>query len=276
MSLITILGASGFVGSHLVATLRARNAEHIALRRQDPLPRKHLGDVIYCIGVTADFRSKPFETVEAHVCKLLEVLQHCEFKSLTYLSSTRVYANNTEPAREEDPLVVAPSNASDLYNISKAMGESLSLNSGRNARVVRLANIYGDDFGSENFLATIMGEAIATGKLTLRTSADSEKDYVSIGNVVNGLIEIATSGRQRIYNLASGINVANGALAAKISEAIGCEVEFMAHAPRVTFPPVIIERMRAEFGFQPGCLFDDLHGLLGSYKKSIGNTNDQN
>jgi len=33
------------------------------------------GHVIYCIGLTADFRQKPFETIEAHVSKLAEVAQ---------------------------------------------------------------------------------------------------------------------------------------------------------------------------------------------------------
>ena len=235
MSLTTIFGASGFIGSHLVAELQRRKAEYFAIPREDQFPQQNLGNVIYCIGVTADFRSKPFETVEAHVCKLRDVLQHCEFESLTYLSSTRVYANNAEPASEETAIMVNPSNAGDLYNISKAMGESLSLNCGQNARVVRLANVYGADFGSENFLATIIKDAIATGKVTLNTTEDSAKDYVSIDDVVLGLIDIATRGRERIYNLASGRRVSNGELAARLSEVTNCQVEFSANASQGGF-----------------------------------------
>jgi len=275
MGLITVFGASGFIGSNLVAELRRRTVEHLALTREDPIPQHNLGNVIYCIGVTADFRSKPFETVDAHVCKLRAILQGCEFESLTYLSSTRVYANSTGAAREEDPIVVAPADLSDLYNISKAMGESLSLNCGRNARVVRLSNVYGPDFDSENFLATIIKEAITTGHLTLNTTRDSAKDYVSIRDVVHGLIEIATRGRERIYNLASGTPVSNDELAARFSEIAKWKVEFRENASRVTFPPIAIDRMRSEFDFRPSSLLNELEGLVSMYRETNRSRNDQ-
>ena len=269
MSLITILGASGFIGSNLVAELQRRQAEHLPLRRDDRIPQQNLGDVIYCIGVTADFRSKPFETVDAHVCKLREILKDGDFESLTYLSSTRVYGNNVGPAREEDPIAVAPTNPSDLYNISKVMGESLALNCGRKARVVRLANVYGADVSSENFLATIIKDAITTRKVVLNTSTDSVKDYVSIADVVPALIEIATRGRERIYNLASGISVSNAELAAGLCKTANCEVRFVENAAQVIFPPIVIDRLRNEFNFKPACVLDDLNGLVGLYREMI-------
>jgi nucleoside-diphosphate-sugar epimerase len=269
MSLITILGASGFIGSNLVAELERRKAEHLAIRRNDQIPQQNLGDVIYCIGVTADFRSKPFETVDAHVCRLREILKDGEFESLTYLSSTRVYGNNVAPAREEDPIAVAPANPSDLYNISKAMGESLALNCGRNARVVRLANVYGADVSSENFLATVIKDAITTRKLVLKTSKDSVKDYVSIADVVPALIEIATRGRERIYNLASGVATSNAELAAGLCKAANCEVKFVGNAAQVIFPPIVIDRLRNEFDFKPARVLDDLNGLVGLYREMM-------
>lgn len=269
MSLITIFGASGFIGSHLLAELSARNHDHIGLGRGDATPKQNLGDVIYCIGVTADFRSKPFETVNAHVCKLSEVLQDCEFNSLTYLSSTRVYGNNSNIAREEDAISVSPENPSDLYNASKAMGESLTLNCGRNTRVVRLSNVYGDDFESQNFLTTIIKAAVNTQKVTLQTAADSEKDYVGISDVVSQLLNIAASGKERIYNLASGCNVTNGALATELKEVCKCEMEFAANAPSVVFPRINIERLSSEFDFQPRMLLQDLESLVSSYRQSL-------
>ena len=47
--------------------------------------------MIYAIGVTADFRTRPFETMEAHVSVLCEILRDARLDSLTYLSSTRLY-----------------------------------------------------------------------------------------------------------------------------------------------------------------------------------------
>ena len=264
MGLITIFGASGFIGSHLVAELERRQVQYRAIGRDDKLRRQHLGEVIYCIGVTADFRSKPFETVEAHVCKLGEVLQSCEFASFTYLSSTRVYANNSATACEEDLLTVRPAAADDLYNISKLMGESLMLNCNRHTRVVRLSNVYGSNFDSENFLSTIVRDALTTGKVTLQSAPESEKDYVNIHDVVNLLIQIATRGSERLYNLASGKNVTNAELATALRKETGCSIEFAPDAPRLAFPAISIERIRSEFGFKPRLLQDDLSTLIAA------------
>lgn len=270
MNLITVLGSSGFIGSHLVTALKARGAEHITLARADSLPDQNLGDVIYCIGLTADFRAQPLETVEAHVCKLREVLEGCEFDSLTYLSSTRVYGHSVDTTEGSDSLLVNPSKPDELYNISKLMGESLALSSGKNVRVVRLSNVYGDDFSSSNFLTTIIGDAISNHKIVLRTAPESAKDYVSVDDVVRMLLEIVARGSERLYNVASGENLTNAKLAAAIRKITGCGVEFAPDAPCVTFPQIDIARIRSEFDFEPRVLLDDLSNLIASYRAAFG------
>lgn len=269
--MITVLGASGFIGSHLVERLRELDIAHSSLGRDDDLPRENLGDVIYCIGIGADFRTKPFETVEAHVCKLLEFLQECEFDSLLYLSSIRLYeAHVVGEAREEDPIQVAPLNPIDLYNISKAMGESLLLSCGRKTRVARLANVYGSDFASRSFLSSVLKEAISTNKVTLRTSLDAERDYVDIGDVVDALIKIATEGRHRVYNVASGVNVSHRKLTQRISELTGCRVEVVPTPSQTTYPQINIDRIREEFGFTPASILDDMDRLVELYRYHQG------
>jgi nucleoside-diphosphate-sugar epimerase len=264
--MITILGASGFIGSQLAKKLETGGAEYQAIGRSDSLPRTNLGDVIYCIGLTADFRSRLLDTVEAHVCALLELIRNHEFDSLLYLSSTRVYlgADSTD---EDQPLRVSPLNAEDVFNLSKALGESIVLNSGRNTRVARISNVYGPDFHSENFLSSIIRDAVGRGKVVLRTAPESAKDYVSVAGVVDGLIQIATRGRERIYNLASGVNVTHRELAGKLSALTGCTIEFAPDAPVVSFPPINIERMRREFAFAPASVLDDMPNLIELYKQ---------
>ena len=102
--------------------------------------------------------------------------------------------------------------------------------------------------------------------MVIRTSADSEKDYVGIDDVVHGLIKITLEGKQNVYNLASGINVSNRQLTQKISELTGCRIAFDPMGTRQSFPTIRIDRMRSEFGFQPVFVLDDLERLVGSYK----------
>jgi nucleoside-diphosphate-sugar epimerase len=273
--MITVLGASGFIGSHLVRRLEELGMPFDAPRRDQTIFNGNAGHLIYCIGLTADFRSRPFDTARAHVCKLLEVLQEVEFDSLLYLSSTRLYGAGMSEAREEDSFRFNSLNPGDLYNISKAMGESLSLACGKNTRVVRLSNVYGDDLTSDNFLPSVIKEALSEGNVILRTSADSTKDYVNIRDVVDGLINIATKGKQTIYNLASGVNVTNQQLMDRISQLTGCSVEFEQEAPAIRFPPINIDRMRTEFEFQPSNVLADIPTLLESYG-GRGGSGDQN
>ena len=263
--MITVLGASGFIGSRLVQRLEALGREHQAVGRHDVLPTGPLGHVVYGIGLTADFRSRTFDTVEAHVCKLLEVLRRDDFESLLYLSSTRLYGASDSTSEK----LAVPVSPFDVYNASKIAGESLVLNCGRPGRVVRISNVYGDDFSSNNFLSTIIRDAITERKIVLQTSAESAKDYISVDNVVDGLIAIATSGKERIYNLASGCNVSNDQLSKALRNLTGCTVEYSPNAPLVTFPPINTDRLRAEFELQTSHVLDDLPRLIESYRRNL-------
>ncbi|HKP03530.1 MAG TPA: SDR family oxidoreductase [Chthoniobacterales bacterium] len=272
MSLITLLGGSGFIGSALTRRLAEKNLTYVAPDRAQELAGTDLGDVIYCVGLTADFRSQPLATVEAHVCHLLHILKDCEFRSLVYLSSTRVYRNQDGIAREGDPLIVESANSDDLYAISKLMGEAVALASGRHVKVVRISNVYGPDFASENFLSSIIRDAMSKQHLTVHSSPDSERDYISIHDVVDGLLRIVLEGKQTLYNLASGTNFANRQVIEKISEITNCRITFDPAVGKVNSPRISIDRMRSEFEFQPSSVLQDLPQVIEAYKAHAGKT----
>lgn len=248
----TVLGAGGRIGRQLVAHLQSRGHVVFAPAREDPaIDTLPLGHLVYAIGVTADFRTRPLETVQAHVCVLAQLLARGNFDSLLYLSSTRVYAGAAS-GHEDAPITVRSSDPSDLYNLSKLMGEALCLHAGRPAvRVARLSNVVGgDDTGAVDFVAALGREAQA-GRIVLRTAPDSAKDYVHIDDVVELLPRIALAGRERIYNVASGQLVRHQQWLDALQARTGCRVELTPSARRQSFPPVDIARIRDEFGFAP-------------------------
>jgi nucleoside-diphosphate-sugar epimerase len=270
VSSFTVLGAGGFIGSELVASFRSRNVAHFAPGRGDDLRGRDLGHVIYCIGLTADFRRRPLDTVEAHVSELLRILRDTRFDSLLYLSSTRLYAGCSSPATESARLSFSTADPSDLYNLSKAMGESLGLSSGKRFRVARLSNVYGRDFSSQNFLAMVLREAVQNRRVVLETSLDSEKDYVSVEDVVDWLPAIAEHGRHDVYNLAAGRNVSNRSLLMHVKELTGCSVDTRPGAPTFVFPQISIDRLREEFGANPRSVLSDLQTLVESHGRTSG------
>lgn len=247
----TVLGASGLVGSRLCSFLEQQGHEVFAPQRNDlRIYTQDLGQVIYCIGVTADFRRKPFETIAAHVTVLADLLSRASFGSFLYLSSTRVYLGAKSTEESADCRVNANS-PDDFYNLTKLTGETLCFASGRqNVRVARLSNVFSAEPESENFLSEIMRDALTTKCLTLRTSLDSAKDYIPVPDLLELLTQIALSGKQQLYNVASGTNVSNRALVERIAELTGCKVTVVPGAPMVAFPPISITRIEEEF-FSP-------------------------
>lgn len=259
----TILGASGFIGSHLLAHLEESGHECFAPARDDAAVfERELGHAIYCIGLTADFRQRPFDTVRAHVCFLAEVLEKARFDSLLYLSSTRVYAGAASGDEEARLL------AGDLYNLSKLAGEALCFASGReHVRVARLSNVYGNDFSSDNFLPAIIRAAVEEGRVVLNTALDAAKDYVSIDDVARILPRIALEGKQRVYNVAGGRNTSNRELLAKLAEITGCGVDAPPGVPATDFPRIVIGRLEQEFAYAPVAVLDCLEGLAAAYRR---------
>ena len=254
--MITVLGASGFVGSHVVAYLQRAGLEFQAPARDESLAGRDLGHVLYCIGLTADFRERPWDAVDAHVCKLLDVVRHCTFDSILYLSSTRLYFRHGGLAREDDLLSVQPSNFEDLYNLSKATGEAIVLSLGAKGRVARPSNVYGPR-QSQSFLTMVLDEAVR-GTVTFQSALDSTRDFVSVHDVAPLLVQIALRGKERIYNVGSGIPVTNE----ELGNALGCRVAVAPGAPTIRHPRLDTARIRTEFGFTPAHLLDDLPALL--------------
>ncbi|HKR62334.1 MAG TPA: NAD(P)-dependent oxidoreductase [Thermoanaerobaculia bacterium] len=230
---------------------------------------RDLGHVVYAIGLTADFRQRPADTVRAHVCRVLDVLERARYQSFVYLSSTRLYSGAAS-ADENAAFLVDPASPSDLYNASKVMGESLVLTlAGARARVVRLSNVYGPDWTSENFVTSLVRDAVQLQSVTIRTSADSSKDYISIDDAVSLILEVALRGQETIYNVASGIAVSNGELADALKNATGSAVAFVDGAPSVVFPRIDVTRIREELGANPRSILEDFPGLVSDYRKVV-------
>lgn len=255
----TVLGASGTIGSRMVESLSLHHEDVFAPERNDSsIFNQPLGCVIYAVGVTADFRTRPFDTVEAHVCLLKRILQRADFQSLLYLSSTRLYGN-CNSGSEENSFSVEPQNLSDLYNLSKLMGESLCFSCGRqNVKIARISNVIGGkDKSSDNFLPSLIREA-QQGKITLRSALTSAKDYIHIDDVVSLLYLIATKGKSNLYNVASGKKITHAEWINRLISLTKCSVEVIPDSPCHQFASIDIQKISREFYFRPKSVFDIL------------------
>jgi nucleoside-diphosphate-sugar epimerase len=267
----TVIGAAGFIGSRLVSRLQGLGWDcEMPARDERSFARRRLGTVFYCAGLTADFAQRPHDTVHAHVELLNELLAHADFDALVYLSSTRLYDSRSGQDEttviEDTPLALDPMQPRHLFDLSKALGESLCRHaSAGRARIARLSCVYAGARDTDGFIGELLRRVRDRGgkaALTIDTSPHAARDYVHVDDVLDALLLIATRGSQAVYNVAGGVNVTNAALFTRLGELTGCELR----AARADRPPrlatVSIDRMRREFDWRPAALLDRLPQLV--------------
>lgn len=247
MSGFTIIGAGGFIGGRLAAALRARGDSVYAPARGDPgLFEQDLGIVFYCAGLTGDFHVRPFDTVEAHVTLLAQVLAKVRFQRLIYLSSTRLYDSlGAAGGREDDILAFDPAAPRNVYDLSKALGENLTLarSEGRGA-VARLSNVFDLAEGASGFLPDLLQAARRSRVLSRDSVPGAVRDYIHADDVVAGLLAMADQQAQGVVNVARGENVSNADLARVFAEA-GWTLNLAPDRPMPPAPVCATERLRA-------------------------------
>lgn len=271
--MFTVIGARGFIGGHLVKHLIAREkTPYTPARDNAGIFAKPLGHVIYCAGLTADFQTRPFDTVEAHVSLFAKLLKEAHYDSVTYLSSTRLYdSGGAAFARESDRLPLDPNEPRHLYDLSKALGENLCITGGKpNVRAARLSCVYADDLAAELFLHRVIWATRKVRHARFEVAPDAARDYVHIDDVIAALLAIAERGQRPIYNVASGVNVTNADLFKLIRRIDGCQLEAILPPTGRKDPLVDISALKTDFRLQPRLLDSYLPTLLGRGMKAAG------
>jgi nucleoside-diphosphate-sugar epimerase len=265
--LATILGANGFVGRRLQATLSAQGWDIFAPAKGDTSLFGHdMGVVFYCAGLTADYDQRPFDTVEAHASLVSELIRAGRFERLIYLSSTRLYDGQAAAVLDETaPLLFDPTDPRRVYDLSKALGENLTLarTEGRGA-VARLSNVFDWEPEAPGFLSQWLIEAARTRDLHLDSSPHLARDYIHLDDVVAALIAMAAKPGAGIVNVASGELVANGEIANLFLQA-GWKVDFARDVSPTPPPRADIARLRA-LGVSPAPVKDVVRRYLERLK----------
>ncbi len=264
--LATVVGAAGFVGARLTSRLRADGWDVYAPAKSDPeLLQRDLGTVFYCAGLTADYDARPFDTVEAHASLVSDLLRADRFERLVYCSSTRLYDGQRKAeAHEAEALLFDPANPRHVYDLSKALGENLTLaRTGGRGAVARLSNVYDWTDGSPGFLSEWLIAARRTRDLVLESSPNIARDYIHLDDTVGALIAIATAG-QGVYNVAAGALSTNADIA-RVFETAGWWVKFTGAANPLPPPNAAADRL-AGLGVTARPVKDVVAGYLEGLK----------
>ena len=240
----TVVGAAGFVGARLTARLQADGWSVWAPAKGDlALFERDLGTVFYCAGLTSDYDRRPFDTVEAHASLVSAVIQADRFDRFVYCSSTRLYDGQRKAeVHEAEPLVFDPADPRRVYDLSKALGENLTLTrAGGRGAVARLSNVYDWADGAPGFLSEWLIQARATRDLKLESSPNIARDYIHLDDTVAALVALGERG-SGVYNVAAGRLTTNADIA-RVFEAAGWWVKFSGDANPLPPPNASAERL---------------------------------
>jgi nucleoside-diphosphate-sugar epimerase len=206
--------------------------------------------------------------MDAHVTRVVKLLESAQFESFLYLSSTRVYLR-ARHGQEDELIPVDPSDPEDLYAISKLAGEAACLRCANpRVRVARLSNVYGVVPDGETFLPSVIRSAIVDKRVTLAIDESCAKDFVAITDVVGALPRIALEGMHRLYNVASGRNYLVGDLVREVCRI--ADADFVpTGGPLITFPSISVERIRSDLDFRPAFITEKLEGLVAGYRRAL-------
>ena len=259
----TIFGHTGFIGSHLKKRLHYHKL--ILPKRGELIFNKNLGDIIYCIGSDL-WKKNPYQSFHANLGYVPEIISNNKFTSFNFLSSIKIY-ENIHTAKENSILKVNPNDPNSYFKITKICAESF-LSSHKKIKVIRLGNIYGNNFNAPLALSTFIRDSVRLKKINLTVNGNSLKDYLSIDDAVNLILLIIDKGKKNIYNVASGKRLSLKQITTTIKKITNCKILNSNKNLNISEPKINIQRIKDEFRFkQSSNLLSDLERLILEYKK---------
>lgn len=228
---VLVVGGSGFIGSNIVKYLIERrheptiidkrpndlNVKTIVMDTTDktlPLMDWSRYDMIIMeAAVTGpfDFDEKPVESFSSNIIGLLNVLEaakRSKVRKVVFASSSAVYGNTTEVARED---FLLRQNNANQYSTSKIMGEylfnSYVNNKAFEGTVVRYFNTYG--LGENNkgryksIISLFLEEIKENGVAVIYGDGKQSRDLINVKDVARITVELGLK-HSGTYNVGTG------------------------------------------------------------------------
>ena len=191
--IVTVIGGSGFIGSHVADQLTEEGYKVRIFDRKDSFWKKAnqemiVGDlldydllkkaiagseVVYNFAALADLdqaRYKPIETVEINILGNVRVLEACRFNAVKrYVFASTVYVYSREGS---------------FYRCSKQAAESYIEEYQRiynfDYTILRYGSLYGPRADNNNGLLRIVKNALETGVVRYVGSPDALREYIHV------------------------------------------------------------------------------------------------
>jgi dTDP-4-dehydrorhamnose reductase len=171
--------------------------------------------IVHCGAMThVDLcESQPEESYQKTVQSTINVIaiaRQCHAK-MVYISTDYVFDGHDGPYRED-----APVNPLSVYARHKLEAEQLSLKEIKEALVLRVTNIYGEEERGKNFIARIIEQCKAGQKLTLKLPYDQFASPTNAFDIARAMFVLLRDGKSGIYHIGSTDYMNRVALALRV------------------------------------------------------------
>lgn len=270
-------GASGFVGRHLVDSLRTAGVDVIGAadtvgdfldvtdphQVHDVFARYKPESVVHLGGISGPMvsRDRPWSIVDVNIggtANLLDAARITSTRRIVLASSNAVYGSNPGPLDEQ----VTVLNPTSVYGATKVAGEHLLAVYGRrygsSTCSLRISTVYGPGRRAQCIIGAFIRDALEHKVSRVAFGADLFRQFIFIDDVVRAVLCALTAAPEL-----SGqpINV-SGAERLEVGEIAGM-VREMLPAARIEFGqgpdpddddvqgPFVLNRAKELFGFEP-------------------------
>jgi len=290
---VGVTGANGFIGQHIVAALRKRGDEVVAiLRNRASLPDAEtriadfkdprdlegvlagLDGVIHTAAHLPKSYADPGEAkacIEINTLGTMALLQACVQSGLAravVFSSGNVYRPGNVPVAEDGP--IDPSAHAPYYLISKAAADFYAQAIARERKVgvaiLRPSSVYGPGL-ARGMVPTFISKLEAGQRVTIQNGGRHRADMVYVEDVASATVSALHSSAIGPFNVGSGTTSSVLEVAEAIARLLGVPMELLdILAPDSTmgasgFSPLDIRLARSSFGYDPR----EVHAGLAAY-----------
>jgi UDP-glucose 4-epimerase len=295
---VSVTGASGFVGRHLVHGLRAYGhrvrslvrdlstapecdeARVVDLSSAEPLDAALAGAdaVVHAAAYLPASYTDPGEArklLKVNALGTLAVLEACVRTSVkkAVVLSGNVYRQATDPVTERAPTY--PSMHAPYYLMSKLCADVWTDHFDQTGKLqtasLRLASVYGP--GLERGMIPTFTAALFQGKpITIRDGGRYRADFVFVGDVVDATESALSRDVHGIFNVGSGmasssLEIAEALVALTHASRDLLVVEPPASGAPFGFAPLDVTRAREQLGYVP-CAVKDALGVYVDWYRS--------
>ena len=232
-SRLVVLGATGFVGSHLTSLAQSQGLEVLPLGSNDldlrhPDASTRLSDLLreadILVNCAAIAPSKSSNDVAANLSMAQAITDAARLRPVAHqvlVSSDAVYGTASGVVNEE-----CPCNPDSLHGVM-SLGRELIANEApvKGLTVLRPAPIYGDGdthnaYGPNRFAR----QALESGMIEVFGKGEARRDHVTVGDVATIAMKAALQRFSGILNVASGNSISFSELAVAVGNQTGATV----------------------------------------------------